>query len=854
MLKHLRLVMMGFFCIARVLVFAQDENDMDINSISIKVASNRIFGKITDVITTKPLEAVSVQLYLKDSKGNDSLVNALLTKANGDFRFTNLPKADSFKLVISSLAYAAKNFTVLFTPDNVRKIPETAFFEKDLGNIALEQDATTLTAVVVKSTAKPALEMGIDRKIFNVEKSLTATGGTAIDVMKNIPSVSVDVEGNVQLRNSQPQIFVDGRPTILTLDQIPSDNIETIELITNPSAKFDAASSGGIINIVLKKNKRIGLNGVASIGGGYPDIYNGNLALNARQGKVNLFASGSINQSGGIARGESLRENRVNGVADNYFNQYSNNARLRRFNSIRFGLDFFLDNRNTISFTQGIVDGKFTNREVQDQYYFNQQKVLQRTGDRLSENRAGFNRYNSQLNFTHKFPENGKELTANINYNYGNGSNLSNIRNAFYNTDGTPYAPEALVRNNGTNRNKQVTFQLDYSDPIGENAKLETGLRSYMNDVSSSFNAFAIGNGIETKLPLSNNIRYKESVHAGYITYSNKINSFSYQAGLRAEYSEFEGELLDSARKFGYTYPNSWDRLFDGFFPSLFLTKTINDNTDIQLNYSRRIRRPNFRQLNPFVDITDPVNLNQGNPQLQPEFTNSFEFNYNTKYKSGSFLGVLYFRNNQRDITRFSDTITAAQYQQLNNAAVDPNAILNTFINAQYTNRWGAEFTLQHKIGADFDLTPSINLQYRKVKAIVGKLDLSNQGFNWESKLIANYRFPTKQTSFFKNLSLQMVGEYESMEVTAQGKSLAQYSIDMAIRKDFLKDKKASLTFALNDVFNTNRNGNIFDTDLFYQQGYNRRNVRNFRITFSYKFGSATFKLFNNRNNRDEED
>lgn len=852
MRNHLGLLLIGFICSTQL--FAQDENDMDINNLSFKVASNGVFGKITDALTGKPLEAVSVQLYLKGVYGNDSLVNALLTKANGDFRFSSLPKADSFKLVISSLAYAAKNLTVLFTPGNVRNIPETVFFEKDLGNIALEQDATTLAAVVVRSTTKPALEMGIDRKVFNVEKSLTATGGTAIDVMKNIPSVSVDVEGNVQLRNSQPQIFVDGRPTILTLDQIPSDNIETIELITNPSAKFDAASSGGIINIVLKKNKRIGLNGVISIGGGYPDIYNSNLAINARQGKVNLFASGSINQSGGIARGESLRENRVNGVADNFFNQFSSNARLRRFNSIRFGLDYFLDNRNTLSFTQGIVDGRFINREEQDQFYYNKTGTLQRTGDRLTENRAGFNRYNSQLNFTHKFPENGKELTANINYNSGSGNNLSNITNAFYNNDGSPYAPVARVRNDGSNKNKQVTLQLDYVDPIGENAKLETGLRSYINDVNSSFAAFSLGNGVETKLPLSNNIRYKETVHAGYITYSNKINSFSYQAGLRAEYSEFEGELLDSARTFGYTYPNSWDRLLDGFFPSLFLTKSINENTDIQFNYSRRIRRPNFRQLNPFVDITDPVNLNQGNPQLQPEFTNSFEFNYNTKYKSGSFLAVFYFRNNQRDITRFSDTITAAQYQQLNNAAVDPNAILNTFINAQYTNRMGAEFTLQHKIGEDFDLTPSVNMQYRKVKAIVGKLDLSNQGFNWEGKLIANYRFPTKQTSFFKNLSLQMIGEYESMEVTAQGKSLEQYSIDMAIRKDFLKDKKASLTFALNDVFNTNRSGNIFDTDLFYQTGYNRRNVRNFRLTFSYKFGSATFKLFNNRNNRDEED
>ncbi len=826
---------------------AQDETEIEANNLLFKVASNRIYGKATDAISKRPIVSASVQLYVKTKTGTDSLVNAMLTRPNGDFAFTNLPRVDSFKVAINSLGYTPKEFSIPFVEPFVRIIPETAFFERDLGNITLEQDATTLTGVVVTSTAKPALQMGIDRKVFNVEKSLTATGGTAVDVMKNIPSVSVDVDGNVQLRNSAPQIFVDGRPTILTLDQIPSDNIETIELITNPSAKYDAASSGGIINIVLKKNKRVGLNGIASIGGGYPDIYNGNLSLNARQGKINLFASGSLNQSGGIARGEALRSNKVNGLVDNYFNQYSNNARLRKFSSFRFGIDYFIDNRNTLSFTQGIVDGRFNNRQTQDQFYFNNQYILERYGNRLAQSISENNRYNSQLNFTHKFPENGKELTANINYNYGNGISNSLTENAFFNTDGTPYSPVALVTNTGNNRNQQLTFQVDFSDPKGENGKLETGIRSYINNVRSVLDAFSLTSGTSTKLPLSNNIRYKEVVHAGYVTYSNKINKWTYQAGLRAEYSSFNGELIDSARTFGYNYPNSWSRFLDGLFPSLFLTRTINDDVDIQFNYSRRIRRPSFWQLTPFIDINDPVNLSQGNPQLQPEFTNSFEFNYNQKYKNGSFLGVLYFRNNQRDITRFSDTISAAQFQQLNNAAVDPNAILNTFINAQYTNRFGAEFTLQHKVGNNFDITPSMNLQYRKVKAIVGGLDLSNQGFNWDAKLIANYRFPTQQTSLFKNLSLQMVGEYESREVIPQGRSLEQYNIDLALRKDFLKDKKASITFAVNDVFNTNRNGTIYDTERFYQTGYSRRNVRNFRITLSYKFGSSTFRLFNNK-------
>lgn len=817
----------------------------------IKINSNALYGKVLDSKTNKGIEAVSVQLYTTTAKG-DSMIAAMLTKPNGDFRFNNLQQQDSLKLVLTAIGYANQEHYIDFgTKENALFKSES--IEKDLGNLILVQDVQMMTGVII-TAQRPAMEIGIDRRIFNVDKSLTATGGTAIDVMKNIPSVTVDVDGNVQLRNSSPQIFVDGRPTILTLDQIPADNIEKVELITNPSAKFDAASSGGIINVVLKRNKRVGLNGIISLGGGHPDIWNGNLNINARQGKFNVFVSGSYNQSGGRANGKTFRQNKENGLVENYFNQYSLNNRMRRFKSLRFGTDFFLDNRNTISFTQGLVKGKFGNEENQDQEYLNTNKVLERFGKRFSQGKSGFNRYNTQLNYTHKFPEAGKELSANINYNYGDGNNTTHIINSFYNPDGSPYSDAAVVRNDGANDNDNLTFQVDFVNPISENTKLEMGARSFINNYKNSFNAFSLNNGVETILPLSNNIEYREMVNAFYFTFSNKIKRFSYQVGLRAEQSKFDGELLDSAQKFGYTYPGTFDRLFDALFPSLFLTQQAGENAEFQLNYSRRIRRPNFWQLNPFIDINDPVNLSQGNPQLRPEFTNSFEFNYNQRYNKGSFLGVVYYRNNQGDITRYSDTISVAQYQQLNNAAIDPNAILNTFINAQYTNRLGAEFTLQHKLGRNFDVTPSIDLQYRKVRAEIGDLNLSNRGFSWESKLIANYKIETEKPSFFNNFGFQLIGEYESPEVVPQGKRMEQYSVDLALRKDFLKDKKASLTFSINDIFNTHRYGSIYDTENFYQESFSRRNVRSFRLNFSLKFGKADFKVFNKNNQRGGED
>ncbi|MCM5528715.1 outer membrane beta-barrel protein [Parasegetibacter sp. NRK P23] len=811
-----------------------------------RVKDGKLYGRITDEKTKKGIDAASVQLFIvKEQDGifKDSLVRGMLTKPNGDFSFEGLPLNDSLKMMLSAVGYA-------FTEYGLNPIGATG--AQDAGNIKLAPEATVLDNVTV-TASRPTMQMGIDRKVFNVEKNLMATGGTAVDIMRNIPSITVDVEGNIELRNSTPQIFIDGRPTILTLEQIPADNIERVELITNPSAKFDAASGGGIINVILKKNRRLGFNGTVSAGIGTPEVLNGNANLNLREGKFNFFLSGGYNQSGGVARGETFRQNKVNGVTDNFFNQYNRNERDRKFNNIRYGIDYFLDNRNTLSVSQNLTDGRFANRETQDQEYLNSAGILERTGYRVSSGRNGFKRNNVQLNYKHLFNSSGKELTADATYNGGSGTNTTNILNTYTNADGTEYASPSNVRNAGSSDNDQWTFQLDYVNPINDTRKIETGLRSFINNSNSMFSTFSIDNGgAETKLPLSNNYSFRELVHAGYFTYTDQFKGIGYQAGLRTEISDFEGTLIDSARTFGYKYPNQLKDIWDALFPSLYLSKQVSENTELQLNYSRRIRRPGFRQVNPFIDINDPVNLQQGNPELRPEFTNSLEFNLNQKYKKGNFLGVIYYRNNNGDITQYSDTISAAQYQQLNNAAVDPNAILNTYINAQSTNRLGLELTLQHKFTRNFDIVPTMNFQYRKVNANVGDLNLSNEGFNWESKLIVNYKI-TNASPVFNNLGFQVTGEYESPEIIPQGRRKEQYGVDFAMRKDLFKDNKGNITFAIDDVFNSKRFGTIYDTDAFYQDSYRRWRVRTFRVTLSYRFGDNNFSLFNRRRGGGEE-
>ncbi|GAO43394.1 outer membrane beta-barrel family protein [Flavihumibacter petaseus] len=797
----------------------------------------KIYGKVIDQKTGKALEAATITLTAPN--GTDSVSGHSVTDKDGNFSIT-IAKTTRIKIEISAVGFEKQLERISL--DETDK-------EYNAGKFLMITDAANLAGVVV-TAKKPAMTLAVDRRIFSADAAVTAKGGNAVDVMKNIPSLSVDVNGGVQLRNSTPQILVDGRPTILTLEQIPADDIDKVEVITNPSSKYDAGSTGGIINIIMKKNRKAGLNGIASVGAGTPELLNGSLSLNYRKNKFNFFASGNYNRSGGVAKGEAYRENKSAGVITDYFNQNSETDRLRRFASVRFGADYFIDKYNTISLTQGFVSGKFDNTEKQDQFYYDKDGALTSTGYRLSTDNDWFNRANTQLNYRRTYDKSGKEWTADFTYSGGHNGGDGIIGNQLYKPNGDPLSPIDNVNSYGKGSGNQLTFQTDYVNPLTEKSKLEFGARSFYNVSLDKLDVYSMSpSGDGVKLPLSNNYRFREMVNAVYANYSNTIGNLKYQGGLRIEQSTFKGELLDSLQKFGYDYPSGGNNLWNTLFPSLFLTYELGNGNDLQANFTRRINRPNFWQINPYVDISDPMNIRRGNPELQPEFTNSFELNYNKQYSSGNFLLSTYYRNNTADITMYSDTLSQKDIEDLNNASIDPNALLTTFINADRTNRMGVEMTLQQRFGKNFDITPNINGQYRDVKATVNDVNLSNYGFNWSAKLMANYRVVTPTAPLVNNISFQLSGQYESSRVTPQGKQLEQYGIDFAIRKDFLKNKAGSLVFNVNDVLNSRRFGSITDTESFYQDSYRRWNVRTFRLTFSYRFGSSDLDLFKRREN-----
>lgn len=806
-------------------------------------------GIVMDSVTQKALPGSTVTISFKGQSG--TVNRSDISNLDGKFIVENIPSKNEITLQVSSIGYAAVS----------KKINLTDYVKNgntiNVGALNLIVQANTLQSVVVSTQAAPAMKFGIDSKIFNVEKNIAAQGGTGVDVMKNIPSVSVDAEGNVQLRNSTPQIFIDGRPTILTIDQIAADDIERVELITNPSAKYDASSSGGIINIILKKNKTIGLNGIASVGGGTPGVLNGNLNLNYRAKKFNFFASGNYNRSEGTAMEKTYRENKDKGLITDYFNQSTDNNRLRQFHSVRFGADYFIDDKTTLSFIQGLNNGKFASDQRQNQDFYDADKILDHTGVRVATSDGNFKRSSSRLSFERKFDSPDHKLSADITYNTGGRDNSDYIVNNFYNPDGSAYSPVTRVRNSGLTDEYQVIGQIDYSHKINDNKRIEFGVRSYYNHNKSNFATYSIDQAEnETKLPLSNNVKYSEKVNAGYFNYANGWKSFVYQVGLRVELSELDGSMIDSNLNFGYKFPNGFKDLNYALFPSFFITKHISESEDIQFNYSKRIRRPRFWEVNPFIDIDDPLNISQGNPGLKPEYTNSFELNYYKRFaeNSGSFLGVIYFKNNVGDVTEYSDTIPQSLYEQLNNAAVSPNAILSTFINAGYEDRWGAELTLQKNITKQLDFTFNTNMQYAVTKASVGDLNLNNSGFNYNGKIIGNYKIVTETSKLFNNLGFQVIADYDGPRVIPQGRNKSQFSTDVAVRKEFFKKKAGALSLSVNDLFNTRKFGTIYDTDDFYQDGYRRWNVRTVRLTFSYRFGEADlFRKKDNNNNRNND-
>ncbi|MBZ5855843.1 outer membrane beta-barrel family protein [Flavihumibacter profundi] len=869
-----KLLLAIFLLFSSAIVFAQIPAGVNANRAGAAGASMNVghfYGRIVDSSTNKGIEAASVQLIQSkfdtlSRKRKDTIIAGMLTDKRGEFSFENLAIAASYKLKISAIGYKIIEQKVAFELKMGGDMSKAlSAVDKDLGNLKMKNDAQTLENVTV-SASKPLISSGIDRKIFNVEKNINSAGGTAVDVMKNVPSLQVDLDGNVTLRNASPQIFVDGRPTTLTLDQIPADAIATVEVITNPSAKYDASGgTSGILNIVLKKNKKVGYSGTVRGGVDERGKINAGGDINLRQNKVNLFANVNFNQRKSISDGVTERLSTFNKPSTE-LHQYDKTTNLGQFAFGRFGADYFINNRNTLTGSLNLVQGKFTPNTVSDIFVDTllESGSKQSYSQRNSNTTGNFKNLGSSLGYKHNYSKPGKELTADLNFNQSKNENSNDILTNIYPVAGSE--TNARVYNqvlDGEGKNRFFTAQTDFVNPLTETAKLEMGLRAQFRTVDSRndiFQRLPDGTLIPLK-ELSSQYVNSDRVLAGYTSFTNRYKKLGYQVGLRLESSQYEGTVhstttsqKDTSQTFSNNFPIS-------LFPSVFLSYDLGKQQSLQLSYTRRINRPNFFQLFPFTNYSDSLNLTRGNPDLQPEFTKSLEMSYTKNFENNNtFLASVYMKHTTNQITRI-------QQKELNPISGD-TVLINTYTNANSSYVGGLELTTKTILKKWWELNVNLNLYTSKINIVDSSVQQQDNMWSYFFKVNNIFRLP-------KNFTLQLSGEYTSKTIlppggsssgggfggggfmggpssTAQGYVRPNYYVDLSLKYEFLKNKAAAFTLSWNDIFRTRISDIHSESSFFVQDASRVRDPQFLRLGFSYRFGKFDTSLFKKKNIKGE--
>lgn len=775
------------------------------------------------------------------------------TKANGEFDLEDLPIASQLVLKLSATGYKPQDVSFMIVPQQAAAAPGSESnpmgnlpsFSKDLGIIKMTTDTKELSTVTV--TAKtPAMRLDLDKKVFNVDRNIVSAGGTAQDVMRNVPSVNVDIDGNVTLRGASPTIFVDGRPTTLSLDQIPADAIESVEVMTNPSAKYDASGGGsGIINIILKKNRKQGYNGSISAGMDSHGAPNALVGLNARQGKVNVSLNGMYMGMNPKTVGTTDRYTFLSDTTTHILQSDLQRGK-GHFMFGQLGFDFFVSNKTTISASYIKVGGRFTPTDISHLQTDSITNNWTRSIYSLRNSNAvrSFDVNGAQVGMKHLFAKEGHQLTADGSYFHATSHSSSLYTTDYYTgLPGTPIDHTTYQQVLGTASPSFTTIQTDYTNPLGK-VKLEAGLRASfqsLNNFMDTYNVDKSGNAQITPYGTSN---YKSTsrVYAAYVNLSHTYGNFGYSLGLRAESSNYSGDLLNTPQKhFHNSYPFA-------FFPSLFLSEKFKHNQELQLSATRKINRPGFFQLIPYTDYSDTLNITRGNPDLVPEFTYTFEMSYmKTFAHSNTLLVSGYYKYTTNLMTRFQDS-------GLN--PIGKPVLINTYENANNAYTVGGEITSTDNITKWWDITANINIYNSHINTENLKQISQDALWSWFGKFNSNFKLPA-------NFSIQATFIYQSKtnipanqqqnqfgppgsttQSSSQGYIKPFYGFDIAVKKSFLKNNAASITLSMSDVFR-NRESRMYSfSDLFHQEYDRLKDPQLFRAVFAYRFGKMDLNLF----------
>lgn len=791
-------------CLISISLFAQQSNFKGKN-----IPKVTISGKILETSTKQPLEYATLILTHVKSKR----VTGGVTNSKGLFSI-NIPKG-LYDLKVEFIGFKTK------------VLPQKKIVKNtNLGTIYLSEDAEALDEVEIIAE-KSTVEIRLDKKIYNVGKDMTIKGGNASDVLDNVPSVNVDAEGGVSLRGSENvRILIDGKPSALVglngtdaLRNLPADAIEKVEVITSPSARYDAEGTAGILNIILRKGKITGFNGSINTTVGTPAQYGIGGNLNYRTKKINVFTNLGYRYRKGPGNSQSKFTNYTNRLIESFRNEDRTFDRKSNNYNGSIGLEYYLNKNSSVTGTFFYRKSKDNDVATNNTTFFDVNKNITNTENRIEKEKEDGNDYQYSLNYINNFDGKGQKLSIDLQY----GDSKEN--------------QPALVTVNGnlSEQNSQITnsksklAQIDYVLPIGENSQFEIGHKSDLQNLFSDFKV-RDGNGNPLATDPSNAIDFKQNVYAFYSQYGNKINKFSYLLGLRAEVTDIDLKLL--------TTNQLSDKNYTEWFPTINFGYEISDYENLTLGYARRLRRPHHWFLNPFESRSSSTNVFRGNPDLDPTFTSSFDLGYNTKISKFNLGTSLYYQYSTNVINR----VSILEERNINGILTD--VTVRQPININNESRYGLEFTSNYSPSRKVRLTASFNYFKFKTDAFTyvytapngnqetTNLNAVNQS-SWFTRFNARITLPAK-------IQWQTRIMYRGPQSTAQSDRKGMFSTNLSFSKDIFKDK-ATLVLNVRDLFNTRKRESTTylgsrDAPSSINEGAFQWRERQISLNFTYRF------------------
>ena len=775
-----------------------------------------ITGKVIDKDTNTPLEYATIAFF---SKSENKIVDGCITDANGEFRI-KINKG-IYNITIEYISY--KKITI----PNKKLESDT-----NLGTISLQIDFESLGEVEIIAE-RTTVEIKLDKKIYNVGKDLTVRGGNVSDVLDNIPSVSVDVEGNVALRgNDNVRILINGKPSGLVglnsteaLRQLPADAIEKVEVITSPSARYESEGTAGILNIILRRSKLQGFNGALTTNVGHPTSAGISGNVNYRTGNVNFFNTTGYNYNSSIGHSYTYTQYKNTG---NYLNEIRDWDNIRKGLTTNLGLEWYINDSASLTTSLVYRDSDNEQNSTNIITQFDENKIFTGKNIRLDPELGSGKTIQYSSNFTKNFKTSGHKLSFDFQYEESNEDNKSLILNDGINTD-------ILETRDDQN---SILLQSDYVLPIGENSQFELGYRGDFSDKSTDYAVELLNsstNQFEFDTNLSNIFNFKVDIHALYTQFGSKINKFSYLLGLRMENTR---TTIDQPTSGDFKKKN-----ITGLFPTINLSYELSEKESLTLGYSRRLQRPRGFYLNPYPSRTSLTNIFQGNPDLDPSFSGLYDLGYLNRFNKVTLSTSVYYQHEKDDSNWVS--LETGDTVLINGQEVA--VIQRTPVNMATEDRYGYEFNVNYIPTKKWRINTDFNLFKNITKGNYNGVNYDAENLSWNIRLSNKYTLPG-------NIDWQTNMDYRGPSKDAQNTREGVFSINLAFSKDLFKEK-ASIAFNVSDLLNSRRRKGEINTPTFFSNtDFQFRGGQNFNLSFTYRFNQKKKPERKNNGNRQDFD